>query len=535
MMKYFLKIEEFFDGEFSLKKASVLIAVISVIAKIFGLAKEMILASVIGPGNVLDIYNASFRIPDFIFNLLVLGTLSAAFVPVFSEYLLKDKTKALKLATTVLLVMTTVMVVLMVVVHLFAFKFIEFLAPGFSFENKTEAALLLRIMVVSPIIFTISSVLAGVIQSYKRFFITSTAPILYNIGIIFGILFLYPRYGIQGLAFGVVIGAGLYLLLHLLSLYARGFELRYPLSVFDDAFKKVIVLYLPRIIGLDIGQVFLLIATYFASSLSSGSLSILNLAYNLETVPLGIVGVSTAVAAFPALSQAHAKKDETEFVRIFERGVVQVLFVVVPISLLTLVMRAFIVRILFGRGQFTWEDTITTFSLLGVFSFAMIAQSLSPLLVRAFYAKQNTVIPVIINVVSILLITLLSYFWVAKIGVLGLALAFTVTMIFGATMLLVFIRSFIDRRLQAELTSKLFFAVSKIFIASVFAAAVAYFGLYLLANAVDTRTALGILIQSGLASLLSILVYVYVAKKMKLNEVNDYLSVFWKVSAYFKR
>jgi hypothetical protein len=102
-------------------------------------------------------------------------------------------------------------------------------------------------------------------------------------------------------------------------------------------------------------------------------------------------------------------------------------------------------------------------------------------------------------------------------------------------MFLVFIRSFIDRRLQAELTSKLFFAVSKIFIASVFAAAVAYFGLYLLANAVDTRTALGILIQSGLASLLSILVYVYVAKKMKLNEVDDYLSVFWKVSAYFKR
>ena len=439
----------------SITIAALLVALSSLVSRFLGIFRDRILAGQFGAGDTLDVYYAAFRIPDLIFNLLVLGALSAGFIPIFVELLKQplDKLKsglggekfssAWKLANNVINVMGLALIVLSLIGIVFAPGIMKLIVPGFSPEKRALAAGLTRIMFLSPIFLGLSSVLGGILQSFKRFFVYSLSPIVYNIGIIIGALYFVPIWGVFGLAWGVVLGAFLHMVVQLPMAYKLGFRYRPLFNLRSGNLRHIAVMMIPRTLSLAISQINLLVITVIASTLMSGSLTVFNLANNLQSFPIGIFGISFAVAAFPTL--AGMAFDKSKLISSFSRVFRQIMFFIVPSTVLLITLRAQIIRVILGTGRFDWEDTIMTINTLSYFTLSLFAQASLPLLTRVFYARRNATTPFYVGLVSIIINIGLSL-WLPRIvvcqqfggsgvdtcaplGVAGLALAFSISSI----------------------------------------------------------------------------------------------------------
>ncbi|HBP00694.1 MAG TPA: murein biosynthesis integral membrane protein MurJ, partial [Candidatus Moranbacteria bacterium] len=380
----------------SIAAAAFIISLAGVASRLLGLVRDRILASTFGAGDILDAYYAAFRVPDLVYNLLILGALSAAFIPVFTQLISKDKEEeAWDLASGVLNLQIIIMGILVVLLAINAPFVMQAITPGFGEEKMQLTVLLTRIMFLSPLILGISGIFGGVLVSMKKFFIYSLAPIMYNIGIIFGAVFLVRFMGPVGLAWGVVLGALLHMLIQYPAVKLSGFKfhLMPAKSLRNKDVIRVIHLMVPRMLGVAVNQINFLVITIFASTLAAGSLAVFTFANNIQSTPLGLFGVSFAIAVFPTLSAYYAKEEKAKFAHAFSRTFRQVLFFVIPISILIYVLRAQIVRVVLGAGNFDWEDTILTFTTLGYLTASLFAQALIPLLARSFYAIQNTKTP----------------------------------------------------------------------------------------------------------------------------------------------
>jgi putative peptidoglycan lipid II flippase len=521
------------EKNFSISKAAAIVAFFTLLSRVVGYLRDMLFASRLGPGPVLDTYYAAFRIPDFVFNLLILGTLSVAFIPVFTEVLIKDRHRAGNIANTVLNVSVLTMSAVCLVLIIFSNPLTRLIVPGFSGEKFQNTVLLTRIFLISPVIFTLSSVFSSILNANKKFLLVSLAPILYNLGIIGGLLVLYPRFGIVGWGFGVIAGALMHLLIQVPSAVRHGFSWRPVIDLKDEAVKKIGKLFIPRIFGLDVSNISLLIATIIGSTLAAGSISIFNLANNLQAVPLGVFAVSIATASFPAFSESFAKGKNKEFIETLSRAIVQILFFLIPISILMLLFRAYIVRLGFGHGHFDWNSTILTFTTLGIFSVSLFSQGLTPLLARAFYARQNTKTPVIINAFTMLVNVVLAVILGNKYGVAGLAAAFSAASVFNTLALFIILRLKLGKDMEKtdplsldQFDKNLFTSTTKIVLASVIMGFAGYGGIYAFAPLVNTHTAVGILIQSALAIVVGVAVFLWVSAILKLSEAKEVTRAF---------
>jgi putative peptidoglycan lipid II flippase len=452
--------------------AALIIAAAGVASRLFGFLRDRILAAQFGAGDVLDAYYAAFRIPDFMYGLLVLGALSAAFVPVFTElYVEKKEEEAWRLSLGVLHLLVFALGFSAILFALFAPALMEALVPGFSPEKKELAARMTRVMLLSPIFLGISAVLGGVLVSLKRFLLYSIAPIFYNLGIIFGALVLVPKMGIAGLSWGVVLGAMAHALIQYVDIRPAGFRYRFSVRDFwkNDAVTKVIRLMVPRSIGMAVNQVGFFVITVFASTLASGSLAAFTLANNIQSVPLGLFGIAFSLAVFPTLSALAARRSEDEFIPIFSKTLRRILFFVLPLSVFIVVLRAQIVRVILGSGEFDWNDTITTFSVLGILSVSLFAQSLIPLFARAFFALQDTKTPLYAALASEAVHIGLTFFLINRFQVEGMAWAFSIATVVNLVLLYWFLR----RRFAEWSDRSLLVSSGKIFAASIAAGVVA--------------------------------------------------------------
>ena len=452
--------------------AALLIATAGISSRFLGFLRDRILASQFGAGDVLDAYYAAFRIPDALYSLLVLGALSAAFIPVFTELMAEKKEdEAWKLSVDVLHIMLFSLGVLALLGIVFATALTAWIAPGFTGEKQTMAAMLTRIMLLSPLFLAASAVFGGVLVSFKQFAAYSFAPVFYNAGIIIGILFLTPSFGPSGLAWGVVLGSFLHMLVQYPSLFRAGFRYQFSFRGMwkDRAVWRIMKLMVPRTLGMAVSQVSLLVMTVFASLLASGSLAVFTLANNIQSVPLGLFGIAFSLAAFPSLSLFISQKKEKDFFLMLTETTRRILFFVVPLSVLMIIFRAQFVRVILGAGHFDWEDTILTFEVLKWLSFSLFAQSLIPLFARAFFALQNTKTPFYIALLSeavhiVLIPLLLPYF-----AVEGLAIAFSVGSIINFGLLYFFLR----HKIAFWNDKEIFLPAAKIFFAALLAGAVA--------------------------------------------------------------
>lgn len=427
---FFVKVE-------SITAAAGFVAVFSLLSRILGIVRDRIFAGQFGAGEALDIYFAAFRIPDFIFNIIVLGGLSAGFIPIFTR-LAEDKKKASEFTSNILNILMLILIVLGIIGMYCTPCLIKFIAPGFNSAQQQLTAELTKIMFLSPIFLGISGILGGVLQVYKRFFIYSLAPVVYNLGIIFGAIFLVPFFGIHGLAWGVALGALMHALVQVPAVIHLGFKYKLFLDLKSKYARKLFVMMIPRTMSLILMQVNLLVITIIASTLASGSLSVFSLANNLQSFPIGIFGISFAVAAFPSLS-AQINNDK-RFIYIFSRTFRKILFFIIPATVVFLTLRAQVIRVVLGTGKFDWEDTEMTIDTMEFFILSLFAQAAIPLFIRMFFARHDSKTPFLIGLFSMVVNITLSYYLAQNMGVAGLALAFSFANIINFILLLFALR-----------------------------------------------------------------------------------------------
>lgn len=499
--------------------AALLIAFAGVASRFLGFIRDRILASSFGAGDVLDAYYTAFRLPDLIYSFLVLGALSAAFVPVFTELISDDKKKEAWKLTSGVLHMTLFSVgIFSLLGIIFATPLTAFLAPGFSGEKQDLVTDLTRIMLISPLFLAASSVFGGVLVSFKQFATYSFAPVFYNIGIIFGALCLTRFFGPQGLAWGVVLGAFFHMAVQYPGLRLAGFRFEWALlaSWRDRNVRRVLMLMIPRSLGMGLNQVSLIVMTVFASTLVSGSLAAFTLANNIQSVPLGLFGIAFALAAFPSLSLLAAKKQQGEFFATFAETARKILFFVVPLSIFMIIFRAQCVRVILGSGNFDWQDTITTFEVLKFLAISLFAQSLIPLFARAFFALQNTRTPLYIAIVSEAVHIALIPPLLPLYQVQGLAIAFSLSALLNFALLYFFLR----KNLSVWDDKAIVLPVAKIFLAAILAGVVAQVSKSVFAlttNELDTFIEVFLQLVTGLA--IGGSAYVFFAHALRVEEL----------------
>ena len=513
----------------SVMSAAFLVALFSLASRFLGIFRDRILAGKFGAGSELDIYYAAFRIPDLIFNLLILGALSAGFVPIFTSLIKnfsssgpakqreENNSEAWFLVNNVLGFLVLGVGIISILGIIFAQPLTRLITPGFSPEQQVAVARLTRIMFLSPLFLGLSGVFSGILQSFKRFLVYSLSPIFYNLGIIVGALYFTDRWGLRGLAWGVVLGAFLHFLVQVPIAYQLGYRYR-PLLVWRD--KNTLTIWrmmIPRTLSLAVSQVNLVVITILASGLASGSLAIFNLANNLQSFPIGIFGISFAVAAFPALSLVAF--DLEKLSANFSQTVRQIFFFVIPATVLMIIFRAQIVRVVLGAGSFDWEDTILTMNTLGFFTLSLFAQATLPLLTRVFYARQDSRTPFYFSVIAVVLNIILSIYLGPKMGVVGLALAFSITSILN----FLFLWIAICVKIGNLDISNILQSVLKFTFSAIVAGLVAQEMKAIIWPFIDMTKFSGVFTQLTVSASLGIIVYFFLCYLLKSPEARDLL------------
>lgn len=501
----------------SVISAAFIITLAGLASRVLGLIRDRFLASTFGAGDTMDIYYAAFRIPDLIYNMLILGALSAAFIPVFTGLISQKKEReAWEAANGVMNLAITLVVALSLIFCIFAPYLMKLITPGFSAEKMDQVVIFTRIMFLSPIFLGISGIFGGILTSFKRFVIYSFAPIFYNLGIIFGVIFFVKSWGPIGLAWGVVLGAFLHMLIQYPAARHLGFRHNFTLSkyFFNKNIRHIFKLMVPRTLGIAVSQANLFVITIFASTLVAGSLSIFNFAQNLQSVPLGIFGVSFAIAAFPTLSSLWAINDKKKFAKTFSETFCQIMFFVIPLSIFILLLRAQIVRVTLGAGKFDWEDTILTYECLKYFTLSLFAQSVVPLLTRSFYAIHNTKTPFYIALFSEIINITMVLILIGKYEIRGLAMAFSLTSLLQMFLLFVALRS----RFDDLGDKKIIKSIGQIAVAAIFSGIGVQISKYLVAGLVNMETFLGVFFQLTISGIVGILVFLTICHFVRLEE-----------------
>ncbi len=509
--------------------AAFVIATTIIISQILGLFRQRLLVSIFGASDTLGVYLASSRLPDFLFQIIIAGALSSAFIPVFSEYLGKEKYEdANKLASSLLLLGLGIFLVLAIILFLFSSQFSALIAPGFSKSQIDLMASLTRIIVVGELLFIIGSFFTAVLQSYNHFFIPGIASALYNLGIIAGIKFLSPVIGVYSAAFGVILGAFIFVLVQLPLVRRVGFSFIPLLSLKTKGVLEVIKLMLPRTLSIGIFQLGTLLIVTLISFLPSPGRSyvIFDYAQTLSFAPVVLFGQAIAQAAFPILAREKEKLED--FKATFITSMNQMLYVVLPVSVLFLVLRIPIVRLVFGASQFDWQATVLTGKTLAFFSISIFAQSLIYLISKGFYALHDTKTPLVVGIVTtIFMITLGAIFVFERhLGVEWIAIAYSIANILNIIILFVFL----NRKVGGFQLDSLFLSLIKIFIASIFTGLALYIPIKLLDQLVfDTTKTVNLLLLTGISSFVGLSFYLFLTWLFNVREASLFLLLFRKI------
>lgn len=519
--------------------AALLLGVASLVSRILGVLRERLLVGRFGVGPELDAYYAAFQVPNMVYNLLVLGTLSVAFIPVFTALWQKRDQDAWRFADSVLTATALAMGALAACVVFFAQPLTDVFLPGFAPATRVLTADLTRILALSVFLFSLSNVFGSVLNARKRFLAVAAAPVVYNAAIIAGIL---TGQGVRGVAWFVVVGAALHLCVQVAAALKVGWRVRLSFAFSGAAFRDFLKLFVPRIWGVDISQVSVFVGTAIGSTLASGSVALFNLATNIAMVPVAVFGYPFAIAAFPTLTESLARNDRDGFVRAFGAASRQIVFFLLPVGFLTIVLRAQIVRLIIGTRQLSWDNTRLAAAALALFALTLFLQGLAPLFSRAFYAMKNTWIPVLVSGAAVAvnvslawafpaflaadgpivdaLIRFLRLEGIVDLRMLALPLAFSAAASVQVVVLAVVFRfrfgSFGGRRLALSAV--------KVLVASSLAAVAAYGGLQAAETFAQTRTYLGLFAQFLIAAGLGGAVYMLAALAFKTEEAELFLS-----------
>ena len=419
----------------TLANATLLISGAYLLSQLLGLLRTRLLVAHFGASETLSAYYAAFRLPELLFTLLVSGAFAVAFIPVLTEHLEKDQQdEAWRVTSSLLNLLVLATLIAGACIIIFAGPLTSIISPGFSPATHAMTVQLTRIMAVTPMLFAISSVLGSIQQTFNRFAVFSLAGVIYNLGIIFGIVIFVGYWGIYGVAWGVVLGGVLQALLQWLGLYGLGFKYRPIIQLKLKGVRTTLKLMLPRGIDQGIDQINYSVETVIGSLVGPSAIAQLAIANSLKNVPLVLIGSSITTAVFPTLAARASSGQQERLIEAYVQTARLILFLAIPAALFALVARGYIVRLLIGFGD------IATANTLGWFAGTIVFTSLFMLVSRVYYAMQDTKTPLYLSLASIPLNILLSFYFSRIYGVVGLAMSASLVAALETTSLGVILR-----------------------------------------------------------------------------------------------
>lgn len=390
-----------------------------------GLVRDKTFAYTFGASAELDVYNAAFVIPDFFLALLVTGSLSAAFVPIFSNLDEHKKKQAIAYTNQII---SYGLVILAIACAAFAValpQLADFLVPGFDDAKTLEYIKVTRLMLISPFLFAVSNTFGNALISIKEFLWYGLAPVMYNIGIIIGVFFFAPTFGVMGLVMGTILGAFLHMLIRTPSMIKYGWRPRFTLKVSGEI-KETIGLMIPKMLQIGMWQILLWWFIRLASQLEEGSVTIYAFARNFQSVPVSLIGIAIALAAFAELSHIAANKKYKAFKKIVRDKAITIVSYTSLAAITLAVLSYPIINILLGGGKFDEAAVTATASLLMVYCFAVPLESVMHLLARSHFALKNTLRPSLIHVFTISITMMTSAYLIESIQLFAIPAAFAI-------------------------------------------------------------------------------------------------------------
>jgi len=515
----------------SILSAAVVIMATIVFSQILGLVRQRLLVSIFGASNLLGVYLYGIQLPDSLFQVVIAGALYSAFIPVFSDFLSKnDEKDAHRFASTLLVLCLGIFTVISIILFLFAPFFLQIFNLG---GKSTPAEMMLmanimRVVIFGQLLFIVGSFLSAILQSYNRFLIPGFAAAMYNLGIIIGIVVLSPSIGIYAPAVGIVIGAGIFMALQVPFVKRVGFSFIPTWSFFTPGILRVLHLMWPRTISIGIFQVGTILMLALISFIPNPGRNrvIFDYAQTLAFAPVALFGQAIAQAAFPILSKEREKL--REFKATFFSSFMQLLYLVLPISVLFLVLRIPVVRLIYGAYEFDWQATVLTGKVLAVFAVSIFAQALLYLVSRAFYALHDTKTPLIVSAVATVCMLGLGTLFILyfHLGITSLAFAYTLAAIFQVVILLYML----DRKTHGFAKKEVAISLIKIFAAAFFTGFALYIPLKLLDQLVfDTTKTINLLLLTGISSIFGLSLYVFLTWVFNVKEATTFLLLFKRV------
>jgi putative peptidoglycan lipid II flippase len=516
--------------------AATLIMIMIVASRVLGLVRQRVLANYFTPGD-LSLFFAAFRLPDSIFEILVFGTFSSAFIPVFTKAIREGKSRAWQIAGRVVTIGILLFGVMAIIMGIWAPQIYSFIAPGYGANETKEIAMLARVLFAAQGFFVISYVLTGVLESLRRFLVPALAPIFYNFGIILGTIFLTPYLGLMAPAVGVVIGAFAHFAIQFPLSRKLGFRFIWDLKP-DPGVKRVGELALPRVIDLAFDQIGKTTELFLSSIISQGAYTYYIFANTLQLLPVTLIGTSLAKAVLPLLSRADG--NTREFRRILHVGVFQAIFLTLPLAAALIILRIPIVRLVYGTKIFDWDATVQTGMVLSVYAIAIVTQTLMSILARAFFALHDTKTPVKVSFIGLGLLVAGDFLLIKGFGlpVWALAASFAFSTYVEAIILLILINKRIG-----EIINKSFWShIIKISVATISSGMVMFFLIKFFDQSVwvkrlsflnqiqassnipfekfvlDTHYTLNVLILTVTAFLIGMIIYIGIALILRVEE-----------------
>ncbi len=494
-------------------------------SKVTGILDDLILARIIGPGRELDAYYAAFSLPDLLFTLVAGGALASAFIPVLSGLIARDRAASWRLASAVVTLAFLVTLIGSAILALFAPWIVSVtVGRGFTLEQQLLTANLMRLILISTAIFSVSAVVMSTLQAHQHFLLPALAPILYNLGILAGVILLAPSIGVWGPAIGVVVGAVLHLFIQMPGLVRYGARWSPVLGLNDVLLRRVLALLVPRVAGLGVVQLTFVMTTSLASQLSPGSITALNYAWRVMQLPETVIATAVATAVFPTLSELAASGKIDEFRATISSALRTILALTVPATVGLIVLGRPFVRVLFEGGLFEASATDAVVWALQAYALGLIAHSMLEVCARIFYAQQDTWTPLYAAAGAMIVVIAASLILREAFGHAGLALANSI----GVSLEVLALLLIADRRLRGIdgrriATSLARFVAASLVMALAIVALQGVFARWSLPDGVSPGSTLRAALESGIpfivAAGVGLLVYVSTALAMGSEEL----------------
>ncbi len=505
-------------------QAAGLLMASTILSRVLGYVRDIIISSTYGQGKMTDAYLAAFSIPDFLYSLLVGGAVSAAFIPVFSSYIATDREdEGWKVASSIFNIVVPVFLLGIGIAAILAPLIVEkLLVPGFDPEYMALTVTMTRIMLIQAFFMALNGICMGILNSYQRFFSTSLASVMYNVMIILGGLLLQKRFGIVGFSVGVVIGAVTQFLIQFTAVFRSGLRYEPKIDLGHPGVRRIFFLMVPVVLSFSMNQLGLFVQQNLSSSMASGSLTAIRWSQRLMQLPIGIFATTIAMAVFPTLTGQVARREMDLFKSSFSLGLRTIFYITIPAAVGLAVLSEPVVRLLYQQGSFSSDSTSLTAYTLSYFCLGLCAYGGVQLMNRMFYALQNTWTPVITGAGTMGLNIALNYVLIESLGTGGLALSYSLAGIVNFLLLLWLLRRKIGRVDLRHILSSFFKILGVSLIMGAGALTVSW---ALETYVVDVATKTGQMIQVIGAVGLGGLLYVALSLLLGMEEINFVKSV----------